>query len=259
MPRLTIRCLLIFSLILPAVFADDEPSVFEQQGGVEYSMPDSEKNYLAELAPFKHEISSYLGINAILGLSIFKPEVAVTNGSGVISSSFTNKKALNYGGGVYGGVGTNFNHFYIGTELSLGSAIPKNIKVSATVNKENISLVVKQSMVAGFDIIPGYLTPSRDILFYGRFGVGSSLYRLNFSDTTNSGGVGNNTNKIVFGLRAGLGMEFLINDWFGVRAEYVYNKYRNPSSSYNFNGVNYSYKATSSSFQQVNLGVAVHF
>src|SRR3990172_7016820 len=252
-----IKSLLIAMLVVSPVFADEELSVFNKKGGVIYPKPNKEESFFAPAAPRASSTQGYIGMNIGPGLTRIKPEIT-KDGISVIDANNKKKNAINYGAGIYGGVGTNFNHFYIGSEMSLAlNILNKNIIPA----NNTIKMSIKQPIVVGLDIIPGYLTQARDMLFYGRLGVGSSLFNLGLTDTSNN--VDNTTSKINFGIRAGFGVEFFMTDSFSLRTEYVYAKYRDISDACSSNpdgsGKPYTYKLSGPGVHQVNFGLAMRF
>jgi len=246
-----IKSLLITTLIVSPVFADEELSTFNQQGDISGPEPKGEESYFAMPAMVsKTNKAWYLGMNLGAGLTTLKPEVT-DNGVSIIAADAQSKNAINYGGGIYGGVGTNFSHFYIGSELSLAlNMLSKDITTTTSTTK----MTVKQPILVGFDIIPGYLTQAGN-LFYGRLGVGSSLVKLKLADSGSA--FNSTTNKINFGWRAGLGAEFFMSDTFSLRTEYIYSRYNKVSGKDNTN--RYTYKLGNIGAHQVSLGLAVHF
>src|SRR3990170_3975912 len=245
-----IKSLLIAMLVVSPVFADEELSVFNQQGGVNYPEPNREESFFATAAPMASSTQGYIGMNIGPGLTPIKSEI--TKGGSPITDAKTQKKnAINYGAGIYGGVGTNFSHFYIGSEMSLAlNILSKDITTTTSTTK----MTVKQPILVGFDIIPGYLTQAGN-LFYGRLGVGSSLVKLKLADSGSA--FNSTTNKINFGWRAGLGAEFFMSDTFSLRTEYIYSRYNKVSGKDNTN--RYTYKLGNIVAHQVSLGLAVHF
>src|SRR3989304_6476739 len=122
-----IKSLLIAMLGVAPVFADEELSVFNQQGGVNYPEPNREESFFATAAPMASSTRVYIGMNIGPGLTPIKPEIT-KDGISVIDANNKKKNAINYGAGIYGGVGTNFNHFYFGSGMSLAlNILNKNI------------------------------------------------------------------------------------------------------------------------------------
>lgn len=250
-----IKSLLLMVLFVSNVYADDILGSFNQQGDVDYPEPNAQENYLAVRAPMASEVSKYFGAQLAVGTASLKPEITVTKLGVAKTDDSQSKSATNYGGGIYGGIGTNLSHFYIGSELSLSmNAFSKSI--TSNVNSSNIELTVKQPFVFGVDIIPGYLNYARDVLLYGRLGVGAGWYKLKFTDTV--GSVSKSANKLDLGIRAGLGADFFISDSFGIRTEYLYTRYSNISEDI-IKTNKYSYKINSPGAHQINLGLTVRF
>lgn len=242
-----IRSFFIVIFVTSSTFADDTLSTFNQQGDINYPEPMGEENYFATKAPLPSESFGYFGINIAGGLTSLKPAVA---GS---ASSPQNSHALNFSGGLYGGYGINFSHFYIGTELSATyNALNKSTSANGT--SGSVQLSVKQPIIVGLDLIPGYITASRSVLFYGRLGLAGSLIQLGFTDPVNNN---TKTNKLGLGLRAGLGIEYFMGDTFSLRTEYIYNSYNKVSGS-DITQM-YSYNTGTITANQINLGLSIHF
>jgi len=141
----------------------------------------------------------------------------------------------------------------MGSELGAAfNMVSKTIK--DVVNTYSTELSVKQPIAAYLDFMPGYINYARDLLFYGRIGIGTGYFKLKFTNVTNN--TSNSCEKISLGWRAGLGMEYFMSDTFSLRAEYVYARYNKVSKTYEDNN---EYKLNSSGAHQINLGVSVHF
>lgn len=250
MLKLVAKSFLIILLITTTVFADEELSVFHRQGDIDYPEPKSESSYFAEVAPRPEKTSTYFGMNLGLGIISIEPKITL-DGTSIITDVNEKSRAVNYGLGFYSGVGTNFDNFYLGGELSLALNL-LNKKITAG----TVEMSVKQPIVMGLDIIPGYLTQSGRHLFYGRLGIGSSLLKVNLKDSSST--FDNSTNRINFALRAGFGVEFLKSDLVSLRTEYVYTKY-NSISDNGTTPMPYDYKLNGLSAHLINLGVALHF
>lgn len=248
MLKLILKSLLISMLLAQTVFADidanadDNIGPFDQSGdALKYPKPNAEKNYLASRAPMPLELRRYFGLGVGASSSTLKPTITVTTAQSISPSK------ISYAGNIYGGLGTNFDHFYIGAELSGGyNSLNKNSTVATT------TITFKQPITAGLDFIPGYLTQQKDFLFYGRFGAGASLFNIKVK---NNAAVSDSNKKFVFGWRAGLGMEYFLCDAFSTRLEYIFSTY----SNINYTASTYSYKLSSPRTQQVNLGLTINF
>lgn len=255
--KATLKSFFILCVFVPAVFADDDSlSAFHTQGDLSYPEPIGESAYFATKAPMPSKSSGYFGLNFGSGFAFFKPDITVTKTStGVSKHQAYDKSAIDYHLGLFGGYGVNLSHFYIGGELSLdGSLLRRTIE--GTINGSSMKLSIKRPINAGFDIIPGYLTSSRNILFYGRLGVGGGLFNFKLVDNTNKAEVSNN--KVIFALRGGVGMEYFMSDTFGLRVEYVYtryNKFANTHTAAN----KYRYDLDNTSAHRINLGLSIHF
>lgn len=256
MPKSIAQSLLVFLLILSPVFADTL-STFEQEGLTQYPLPDTEGDYYATLSPIESKVTCYAGVNLLAGLASYKIENKLTTVGGNSLSKSTTDNTSNFAGGGYFGLGTNIQHLYIGTELSLGTNFIKK-STKDIVAGYNVSLSVKQLVIAGLDFIPGYLNQSRDILLYGRLGIGASQYQLEFTDIDNK--IDSNTKEMAFGLRAGFGIEYFMSDTISMRAEYLYSQYNNSSGSCgSISDSKYYYSVNSPNANQLSLGLTIHF
>jgi opacity protein-like surface antigen len=245
MSKLILKNLMVLILVTPAAFANDSLSTFNQQGDLSYPKPTGEENYLATQAPSHY---SYIGINAGTNINSLKSNLSVNSTSGSSTD-----KPLSYTGGIYGGLGASYDNFYIGAELSCAyNSLSK--KTTIKTGSANNSVSIKQQMVVGLDLRPGYLTDQKDFLFYGRLGLGTGLFKLQLPNDPDV-----NTQKFVFGWRAGLGMEYFMNETIGLRLEYLFNSYNNAGKSYKNNSTNYTYQLHSPSSHQINLGLTFNF
>ena len=117
-----------------------------------------------------------------------------------------------------------------GLELISGGYNSSNRKISS---QENTKIAITQPVFAGLDLTSGYLTQSKEVLFYGRFGMAASLFKLN--DMPDSV-----TRQIAIGWRAGLGIEYFMSEFCSIRLEYIFNNYHDikkyyETSSYELN------------------------
>ena len=240
-----LKTLFISILIVPTAFAEKTLAPFNLHGtDINNPKPNTEESYFATRAPMPSEIRRYLGINAGLNYTTLKPKIT----KNTINDSISNAYVFGFTAGAYGGLGTNLDHFYIGAELN-GSYNSLDRKINSPTT--NINIAVTQPIVAGLDIIPGYLTQNRDLLLYGRFGMAASLFK--FKPNNNS-----DTKKIALGWRAGLGMEYFMNETFSARIEYVFNNYCNIKKNYTTTESS-SYEFFSPKTQQVILGLTLNF
>ena len=144
--------------------------------------------------------------------------------------------------GAFTGYGTYFNNgLYLGGELSATySSLHESAngtftdvlaltKTSGTGDpthdisvSHNMAVTVIQPLTMAFDIMPGYLPPEKDYLFYGRLGVGVNWVKLKLNDSFNDQNINTSANRIKLSYRLGLGVERFINKTFGLRVEYLY-------------------------------------
>ena len=261
-----IRSCFVLSLIAVfPVFADEPLSTFNQHGDINYQAPLSEEEYLAEKAPVQPRPSGYFGVDFGPNITSLSTNVTVNSATGGSQSKSTKKSTISYGIGAFGGYGTNFNHLYLGTEMSVYCNFLKKDLIN-TGNAYNVTVNVQQPLTVGFDFIPGYLTTSRNVLLYGRLGFGLSWMKLRLTDTAianldvNGKPPSDKVSKFVFGLRAGAGIEYFICDNFSLRTEYTYVGYNKVSGDDKATNANtYSYKLGGTGSHQVKLGLLVHF
>lgn len=251
MPKLILKNLFLLILIAPVAFADEPLSTFNQQSDLDYPEPLGEENYFATatLQP-PAGLYRYIGINGGMDINLLKVKL-----SNPTTTSSLNETPFSYNWGIYGGLCTSYKFFYIAAELSANyNTLSK--KLSATSLNQTDEVLTKHSFGAAFDLIPGYLNEQRDFLFYGRFGVGTGLFKIRINDDPNS-----ETRKFASGLRAGLGMEYFMSDSFSMRLEYVFNNYGNIKKTYQPTNstVNNSYELSPLNTHQVNLGLTIRF
>jgi opacity protein-like surface antigen len=242
-----LKSLFLSMLFISSAFADDTLSSFNQQEDINYPSPDSEDSYFATRAPMESGSRHYLGFNIGTSYSSLKPKITRSSSEEKLS-----KKAIAYAAGAYGGWGMNFDHFYIGAELSGGyDTLDRKLFTTAL---SDTTLSVKRSFGVGLDLMPGYITMQKDFLFYGRLGMGAGLFQFKINDDSNS-----SSREIAFGLRAGLGMEYFMNDNLSLRFEYLLNSYGDIEKNYTIGATRYIYKFSSPTTQQVNLGLTINF
>lgn len=263
MSKLILKSFIISMLIIPAVFAEDDTlSPFNLQGDdLKSPKPDAEEKFFATRAPMEVTLRRYFGVNMGVSFATLKPTITATNSNNVSSTQALspNTPALSYDANLYGGAGTNFDHFYVGAELSGGgNTLKKNLVTTSynTADNANATITFKQPLSFGLDFIPGYITSQKDFLFYGRIGIGTSLFNIRINRESDS-----SINKFLIGLRAGLGMEYFMSDSFSVRLDYIFSNYGDVNQTYksNVNATTYSYKVSSPHTQQINLGLTVNF
>jgi opacity protein-like surface antigen len=250
-------------------FADDEPlSTFNTSGDINYQEYLAEEDYLAARAPMESSTSWYFG--ADFGPNITSLTTKATYGSGgnpryTVDSK--QKQIVSYGVTGFLGFGGNINHLYLGSELSgfynfLNKNIHTEANTSSTSTATDIAVQIQQPITLGLDFIPGYLTDSRNFLIYGRIGLGVNWSKLLATSITNTSISTDKTNKFVFGIRLGAGIEYFITDNFGIRFEYVYVGYKKVNGdTYNdSSGTNtYSYSLSGTGLHQAKLGLLIHF
>ena len=262
MPKLILNILFVSMLITPIAFADvdNELGPFDLQGDnlSRYPKPKAEESFLATRGHVPGTLRRYFGLNIGAGLTSFKPTITGVNDDGVYvggQSLSTGAPAISYAANIYGGLGNNFDNFYIGAELG-GGYNTLNRTLTTTKFLDNATITMKQPITVGLDIMPGFLTQQKDFLFYGRLGIGTSLFNLRINHNVHSA-----VNLFVFDWRAGLGAEYFISEAFSMRLDYVYATYSNISQTYAVNQVltDYTYKIPSLYTQQITLGLTINF
>ena len=235
--------ILVLLLIAPAIWANETLSSLNIHGNdLAKPEPTTVTSYLATRAPMPSEFRRYFGLTAGLGCTTLKPKIAQNS----VSQTTPNEHVFGFNGGAYGGFGTNLDHFYIGAELS-GGYNSSNRTISS---QENTKIAITQPAFAGVDLIPGYLTQSKELLFYGRFGMAASLFKFKLNDVPDSV-----TRQIAIGWRAGLGIEYFMSDSCSVRIEYIFNNYRNIKKNY----ATTSYELNTPPTQQAMVGLTFNF
>lgn len=262
MSKLILNTLFVSMLIAPIAFADvdNELGPFDLQGDnlSKYPKPKTEESFFATRGHVPGTLRRYFGLNIGTSFTSFKPTVSGINDDNVYvggQSISTGAPAISYVANIYGGFGTNFDNFYIGTELGAGyNTLNRTLTTTKFLN--NATVTMKQPLTVGLDIMPGFLTQQKDFLFYGRLGIGTSLFNLRVNHNVNSA-----VNLFVFDWRAGLGAEYFISEAFSVRLDYIYATYSNISQTYAVNNVltAYTYKVPSLYTQQITLGLAINF
>lgn len=237
---------MIILVFAPIVSAEEELSTFNEQGDIDYPKLPSEDSYLATRTPMASEHRSYIGIGISPVMNYIKSQNSDSSGA----TYDTTVHKVSYAANIYGGVGTNFRNFYLGSELNAGyDNLNRNITVLLS---SNTSYTVKKSLFAGLDLIPGYLTDNRDILFYGRIGLGSTLYKITPAHNVSA------SQKVVFNLRTGVGIEYFMNENFSLRAECLFNA-ATLGSGITKTALQDTYKIPSLNSIMVNLGLTINW
>lgn len=257
MPKLVLKSLLLTLLVTSPAFADDLSSsssadeslnAYNLQGDVVHAQLKAEESFFATRAPMPSESRGYFGLNLGASTDSLKPKITKdANGPETVS-----KQAIGYAGGLYGGYGKNFDHFYIGAELSGGyNMLNRNIHMTTFSSKVSVA----QPLAVAIDLMPGYMNQQRDFLLYCRLGVGAGLFKFKLDDDSDS-----SAKQIAFSVRAGLGMEYFFVPAFSMRVEYLLNNYGGIKKNYiSSSGTAYSYEFSSPRVQQVNLGFTINF
>jgi len=247
MSKLVFRSLLLATLITSPVFADEPLSAYNLHGDVVDTHAKPEENFFAVRAPMPSEGRGYFGLNLGVNADSLKPKMT----KGANGPEEVSKSRMGYGAGVYGGYGKNFDRFYLGAELSGGyNTLNSNIHMTTFSSKISTS----RPFVATLDIMPGYINQQRDFLLYCRLGMGAGLFSFELDDDCDS-----HSRQVVFGYRAGLGMEYFFVPAFSMRVEYILNSYNAIEKNYTSGGTRYDYELSSPKTHQVNLGFTINF
>ena len=254
MLKLIVKSFFITILIVVPVFANDELSTFHRQGDFDYPEPIGQEAYFATGVSLSNKTYAYFGFNLGSNFTPLKSEITVDT-----QLESQKKDALGLELGIYSGYGAHIGHWYLGGELNLATGYLKRT-IKDTVNSKDIKLDIKQPLIVSFDFIPGFTNISRSVLIYGRLGLIASSSKVEFSETTaeSCAGVCSKDNKMVFGFRAGMGIEYFMSDTFSIRTEYIYNRYGKLSGDY-VGTTSYVYKIKPFGSHQVNLGLSIHF
>lgn len=237
----------IILLITHTASADETLTPFHQQGDIDHPQPNNKESYFATKAPIESQFRGYIGLDfgsayTFLHLKITKSSV----------EKKPNENVLGYTGGAYGGLGANFDHFYIGAELNGAyNSLKKDINVTLFGSNK---ISITQPLIIGLDFIPGYLSDQKKFLLYGRLGISTSWFTFKINEISDS-----NANKIALGLRAGLGVEYFLSEIFSTRIEYLCNIYKKINGSYTSGTTIYNYELASSNTHQVKLSLLVNF
>lgn len=256
-----LQVLLLSTIVVSTAFADSDKlissesasSAFHQQNpDTSCAQPQSESNYFARLAKTPSKLRSYIGLGAGIDMSNLTPTMASGSNSEAINS---NSLKSSIAGDIYGGIGTNLSNFYIGTELSFGyNSLNKKFTTSssALLNKE---MTVKKPLTIGLDLIPGFLSPEQNFLFYGRMGLGGDWFKVNIANEANS-----KWNKIDLTWRLGAGMEYFISESTSMRLDYVFSTSNKITKSFTSSSNNASfYRLPSLYDHKVTVGLAFNF
>lgn len=272
MPKSVLKILLMSILIAPAAFADttadidndDTLSPFNKQGdSLKHPKPNSEESFFATRAPMEVTLRRYIGVNIGANFATLKPTITANSARNLDTQALSpNTPKLSWGANIYGGLGTNYDHFYIGAELSGGyNTLKYNQTTTIFKNNNNTTISFKQPLNLGLDLMPGYITSQKDFLIYGRIGLATSMFNIRINNERDSA-----INKFLFGWRAGLGAEYFMSDSFSTRFEYIFTNYNNINQTYISNSstnlvnpTTYTYKLTSPHTQQINIGLTVNF
>lgn len=263
MLRQTFGGWLLSFLIISQSLAQDYLGVFYEQKS-EDNFPHKKENYFATLAPMPKETSGYLGLSLGLGKTSNQVQAKIDDQT----DKQDDNHLFSYHPGIFLGYGKNFQHLYWGLETGLeyNTKHSSKYKFKANTNSEEIevNLETKQPVSMFIDLIPGYLLRNRDMLFYGRIGLGISLFDLSFSrnqiTTNNTQNVSGEAKKFNFGLRLGAGVKYFISRIFALSLEYTHNQYLKTERSFedNYNFL-HSYTWKNSRNQQVKVIISLNF
>lgn len=250
------KIFLLSAITMQAAFAMSSDEIdscaFHQRNpDSRYVHPQPQSNYFARLAQTPSRLRGYTG----LGLGIDMSNLTPTMTFGAISQT-TDSDSLKNSVAVdgYGGIGTNFCNFYIGTELSLGYN-SLNKKFTATLPLVNEQMTVQKPLTFGFDLIPGFLSPEQNFLFYGRIGFGGSWFSVKIENNDEA-----KWNRINPAWRLGAGMEYFMDESISWRLDYVFSA--NNKITKNFSDPVFGacfYRLPSLNDHKVTLGLAFNF
>jgi len=265
MSTLKLTALLLSTMAVSTAFAmsSDEvtSSAFHQQNPdiSSYAQPQPEANYFAMLTKTPSKLRSYAGLGVGIDLSNLQPTVLT---GGVYSEAFgSNALKGSFAGDIYGGIGANFKSFYIGAELSAGGNTLKRTFTS----KEDKSVIftVKKPATIGLDLIPGFLSPEQNFLFYGRLGVGANWFTAKIENIKNS-----NWSRANLAMRCGVGMEYFISEATSLRLDYIFSNSNDIKKNYTDPYINSdvdaafsisSYKIPSLYDHKITIGLTYNF
>lgn len=234
MSTLKLKALLLSTMAVSTAFAmssnEADSSAFHRQNlNNSYAQPQPESNYFAMLAKTPSKLRSYVGLGVGIDISNLQP--TVLTGGGYVDTLGSNALKGSFAGDIYGGIGTNFNSFYIGTELSAGGNFLKR-KFTSKEDKSFIFTVQKPATV-GLDLIPGFLSPEQNFLFYGRIGVGANWFTAKIDGIDSVDGINNSKySKTNLALRAGIGMEYFMGESVSLRLDYIFSNSNDIKKNY---------------------------
>lgn len=166
-----------------------------------------------------------------------------------------------YGGGILGGYGLTFNHFYTGMEL-YAHYIPYDcldyeyIQNSDTYWKP---IELKSNYLYGVALKEGYLF-SPNVLMYGLLGMNVTQFKVT-TEYNRSGDMGVFTkkfNKTQIGFMPGLGFEFALTSHLTLQAQYAYMLYPEFDNSFNLNSYSHDTRVKPSG-SLYSLGINYYF
>lgn len=241
-------------LLLASIASAQEPSAFNQQD-LSYPNPDNMEDFVATPAPLPELPNKYIGIQIGGGLSNVKFSDSFTI-DGLKTSEDMHKTVGSIIGGLFGGYGLNFNHFYAGGEVSLNYNSLSRQTGSTIIPDATIKLT--QPVFATLDFIPGFLTQPNGTLIYGRIGVAGAFTQVKFSDNLDS--FSDSSNSFNGGLRVGLGIDHYFCDWFSLRADYAYTVFSKVTTTITppGSGVSFQYGANPT-LNQLTIGFNFHW
>lgn len=165
----------------------------------------------------------YVGVQ--LGYGKTTADVSGTVG-GTSFSGDDSEGGVNYG--ILGGYGRQFGNFYLGGELE---ASLSNAEYSQTVN--GVSGRIEQDWTLGAALRAGYVV-APNTMIYGRAGIVST----NFEGSATNGASSVSADENFTGFRFGGGVEFLVTQNIGLRAEYTRTEYADKTFTSGANTVN---------------------
>ena len=250
MLRSTIRILSAVMLFTTSGLANDLVGTFHEQDSTIAPPPHIKESYFATLAPMPGESSKYLGINGGMGSN------HLTVLSTIANHEDNDDRSLNGHVGLFGGYGKNYQHFYLGAEVSTDYNFIKRDFIME-IDGKDMTMKVRQPLTFTLDIIPGYLVRSRDLLFYGRAGLAMGLYNVTLSDDVPLGTF-NSMRKYNLGPRMGLGVEYFMTKNFSLLAEYLYTRHGKLERLFVYNDEG-SYSLDKLDDHQVKIGLSINF
>lgn len=258
------KIIILLGLGFASITAAAELGEYNKQD-TSYPVPDSVDRYYALRAPLTSQSFYYFGLGAGVDVHSLKYTLTATLPpySGVADDTVY---PLSFHPGIYGGIGKNYDHFYLGLEALVNYNFlyrRPNFNLQTPFFAPNSFLSIRENISAGLDLMPGYLTESKKFLFYGR--LGGAVGNYNAKLTANSGDPNNpfskTVNQLCTGIRAGLGMEYYMEETFSLRLEYVYTVYSNFDSSIDVlkpYPVHYAFNIKPST-NQLNFGITMRF